>query len=86
MVSMATNWHRQVIQQLLETNDKLFRQAIKACEEESESKAPLFTDPKKFLEWMRGDEPADCRESGDTAKAYATFLLEEWKLFGPQGE
>ena len=83
---MATNWHRQVIQQLLETDDVLFRQAIKACEEESETKAPLFTNPAAFLEWMRGDEPADARENGDTAKEYADFLVQEWKLFGPQGE
>jgi hypothetical protein len=82
----TTPWHRQVVQRLLETDDKLFREAIKACEEESDSKAPLFTDPKAFLEWMRGDEPEDARDNGETSKDYADFLLEEWRLFGPQGE
>jgi len=83
---MATTWHQKVIQHLLATDDRLFRQAIKCCEEESETKAPQWINPKAFLEWMRGDEPEDARDNGDSAKAYADFLLEEWRLYGPQGE
>ena len=39
-----------------------------------------------LLSWMRGDEPADAYEAGDSAHDYAGFLLAEWRIFGPEGE
>ena len=38
------------------------------------------------LEMLRGDEPRDAYTSGDTPEAYVSFLISEWKLFGPEGE
>jgi hypothetical protein len=84
--NMKTNWHHQVIQHLIETDDELFKLAIKACENESETRAPNINEAVAFLKWMRCDEPADTLACGETAKAYADFLIQEWKLFGPGGE
>ncbi len=34
----------------------------------------------------RGDEPHDAYDSKDTPEEYASFLIGEYKLFGPKGE
>lgn len=78
------SWAEQVIEILKSKDPSLFEQAIEAMQEEYDSKGPASGLP--LLEWLRGDEPEDCFECGDTEEEYADFLLEEWRLFGPAGE
>lgn len=77
-------WCVQVITHLQEKNNALFQEAIKSVQENYDSPAPSV--PCKQLEWMRGDEPFEAQENGDTPEQYASFLLNEWEVFGPEGE
>lgn len=38
------------------------------------------------LEALRGDEPYDAWENDDAAQEYVNFLVEEWAIYGPEGE
>jgi hypothetical protein len=76
------NWCSDVVS-ILRGSD-LYTAAVESQSQNSGSAAP--GDEAKFLDWMRGDEPHDVFESGNTASQYAEFLLDEWALFGPAGE
>lgn len=38
------------------------------------------------LEWLRGDEPQDAFDAGESPEDYADHLTTEWDLYGPEGE
>lgn len=44
------------------------------------------TKPFEFLVALRGDEPADAFDAGDSAQDYASHVTTEWDLYGPEGE
>lgn len=84
MANKFEGWAEQVVARLRAENGKLFQEAIDAVQEEYDSKAP--TVPYEILEWMRGDEPEEAFENGDSPEEYADFLVAEWDLYGPRGE
>jgi hypothetical protein len=63
----------------------VIQKAIDYVRNETGEVPPLSHAPL-LLEWLRGDEPRDCCDNGDTPSEYAKFLLEEYTLFGPEGE
>ena len=79
-------WCIHVVEAIEAEDEEMFKAAIKSCEEESDVPLPEPRTSQAVLEWMRGDEPQDAFDGGDSAQDYADFLLEEWELFGPQGE
>lgn len=57
----------------------IFSQVLKANDEE-------IGRPTKDIGDLRGDEPHDMWECGDSPQRYVKSLLDEWTLYGPQGE
>lgn len=85
MANTFKDWSKQVVDRLRSgENAKLFQEAIDCVQEEYDSLGP--TEPYALLEWMRGDEPEEACENGDSPEEYADFLVAEWDLYGPQGE
>lgn len=78
------NWAEKVVIYLRNKNASLFQEAIDCVQEEYDSPGP--TAPAEQLAWMRGDEPEEACDNGDSAEEYADFLLAEWDLYGPRGE
>lgn len=84
-------WCAIVVRHLSKVDDALFKKAVEANEKESGRRAPHLstsTSPS-YLRWLRGDEPRgsyDEDPSSSSAREYAEFLIEEWRLFGPEGE
>lgn len=85
MANTFKNWAEQVVNRLRAgEKSKLFQEAIDCVQEEYDSPGP--TAPRELLEWMRGDEPEEAFENGDSFEEYADFLVAEWDLYGPRGE
>ena len=62
----------------------LWKEVIRLTVEDRDEPAP--EDPSGFFFWLRGDEPREAYDAGETDAYYAAFLLEEYNLFGPRGE
>lgn len=85
MADTFKTWSERVVKHLRGgENEKLFQEAIDSVQEEYSSPGP--TVPYELLAWMRGDEPEEAFENGDSPEEYADFLVAEWDLYGPRGE
>lgn len=82
---MNKSWSEAVVEACRadEERSELFAEA---CKINAEDNGPTPSDASALLEWLRGDEPVDAEEGGDTAQDYADFLLTEYDLYGPEGE
>ena len=72
-----TDWLARVEELLVEEHNEIYGKALAAHGE---------FDEENNLESMRGDEPEETYDAGDTPEEYVSFLVEEWELFGPEGE
>lgn len=78
------SWSTQVVASLRKDEGAdLFQESIELVQQE-QGPAPELA--WELLPWLRGDEPREAFEGGDSPKDYADFLLAEWDLYGPEGE
>lgn len=63
----------------------LYLDALAPVQRETGEPVPA-TSSGAVLDWLRQDEPRDAFESGDSPVDYATHLLTEWDMYGPEGE
>lgn len=87
--SKQNEWARQVIDAInaiVGGSANMNDASMLVRDETGEALPDGVTSPFEFLAALRGDEPADAFENGDTAQDYADQLTTEWDLYGPEGE
>jgi len=84
-----STWARQVIDAVNATEGgpaNMMDASMLVRDELGHNLPDSVTEPFEFLAALRGDEPADAFDAGDSAADYASMLTTEWDLYGPEGE
>lgn len=80
MMITFEEWAERVVEALRSNSNETLKVAI------ADAEAREGDPPDELLLWLRGDEPFEAYERGDSADEYALFLGVEWETRGPQSE
>lgn len=81
----TSEWCYKVVEEL-KKNGTLLSEVISTQTSGSGKSPPPRDESELLLQWLRGDEPLEMYNFGDSPEAYAQFLVDEWRIFGPEGE